>query len=50
VARCSKGRARAAESAVLDGVLGVVVAPAGRLLLVLEVAVEDSRIGQKTMG
>jgi hypothetical protein len=29
---------------VLDGVLGVVVAPAGRLLLVLEVAIEDGRI------
>ena len=44
VAEAFKGRAQAAVSAVLDGVLGVVVAPGGRLLLVLEVAVEDGRI------
>ncbi len=44
VAEAFKGRAQAAESALLDGVLGVVVAPAGRLLLVLEVSVEDGRI------
>jgi RNA polymerase sigma-70 factor (ECF subfamily) len=44
VAEAFMGRAQAAESVVLDGVLGVVVAPAGRLLLVLEVAVEDGRI------
>jgi RNA polymerase sigma-70 factor (ECF subfamily) len=44
VAEAFIGRAQAAASAVLDGVLGVVVAPAGRLLLVLEVAVEDGRI------
>lgn len=44
VAEAFVGRAQAADSAVLDGVLGVVVAPAGRLLLVLEVAVEDGRI------
>lgn len=44
VAEAFVGRAQAAESVVLDGVLGVVVAPAGRLLLVLEVAVEDGRI------
>lgn len=44
VAEAFKGRAQAAESAVLDGVLGILVAPAGRLLLVLEVAVEDGRI------
>jgi RNA polymerase sigma-70 factor (ECF subfamily) len=44
VAEAFMGRARAAESIVLDGVLGVVVAPAGRLLLVLEVAIEDGRI------
>ena len=29
---------------MLDGVVGVVVAPAGRTLLVLEVAIEDGRI------
>ena len=44
VAEAFKGRAQAAGSAVLDGVLGVVVAPAGRTLLVLEVAIEDGRI------
>jgi RNA polymerase sigma-70 factor (ECF subfamily) len=44
VAEAFKGRAQAAESAVLDGVLCVVVAPGGRVLLVLEVAVEDGRI------
>ena len=38
------GRAQEAEPAVLDDVLGVVVAPGGRVLLVLEVAVEDGRI------
>lgn len=44
VAEAFKGRAQAAESALLDGVLGIVVAPAGRLLLVLEVAIDDGRI------
>ena len=44
VAEAFKGRAQAARSAVLDGVLGVVVAPDGRTLLVLEVAIEDGRI------
>lgn len=44
VAEAFKGRAQAAESAVLDGVLGILVAPAGRLLVVVEVAVEGGRI------
>ena len=44
VAQAFKGRAQAATSAVLDGVLGVVVAPEGRVLLVREVATEDGRI------
>jgi RNA polymerase sigma-70 factor (ECF subfamily) len=44
VAEAFKGRAQAATSALLDGVLGVVVAPEGRTLLVLEVAVEYGRI------
>jgi RNA polymerase sigma-70 factor (ECF subfamily) len=44
VAEVFRGRAQAALPAVLDGVLGVVVAPAGKVLLVLEVAVEDGRI------
>jgi RNA polymerase sigma-70 factor (ECF subfamily) len=44
VAQAFTGRAQAAYSALLDGVLGVVVAPAGRVLLALEVAVENGRI------
>ena len=44
VAEAFKGRAQAAQSAVLDGVLGVIVAPSGRLLLVLEVAIDNGRI------
>ncbi len=44
VAEAFKGRAQAAASAVLDGVLGVVVAPGGHPILVLEVAVENGRI------
>jgi RNA polymerase sigma-70 factor (ECF subfamily) len=44
VAEAFMGRAQAAESAILEGVLGVMVAPSGRLLLVLEVAIEDGRI------
>lgn len=44
VAEAFMGRAQAAEPALLDGVLGVVVAPAGRLLVVLEVAIENGRI------
>jgi RNA polymerase sigma-70 factor (ECF subfamily) len=44
VAEAFMGRAQAARSEMLDGVLGVVVAPGGRLLLALEVAVEDGRI------
>ena len=44
VAEAFVGRAQEAEPAVLDDVLGVVVAPGGRVLLVLEVAVEDGRI------
>ena len=44
VAQAFKGRAQAARSAIIDGVLGVVVAPAGDVLLVLEVVVEDGRI------
>jgi RNA polymerase sigma-70 factor (ECF subfamily) len=44
VAEAFLGRAQAAEATLLDGVLGVVVAPGGRLLLALEVAVENGRI------
>ena len=44
IAEAFMGRAQTAESAVLDGVLGAVVAPGGRMLLVLEVAIENGRI------
>jgi RNA polymerase sigma factor (sigma-70 family) len=44
VAEAFKGRAQAAESAVVDGVLCAVVAPGSRVLLIVEVAVEDGRI------
>lgn len=44
VAEAFKGRAQAAYSAVLDGVVGFIVAPGDRLLLVVEVAVDDGRI------
>lgn len=44
IAEVFQGRAQAAQAALLDGVLSVVVAPAGRVFLVLEVAVEDGRI------
>jgi RNA polymerase sigma-70 factor (ECF subfamily) len=44
VADAFKGRAQAARSAMLDGVLGVVVGPVSRPFLVLEVAIEDGRI------
>ena len=44
VAQAFKGRAQTATSALLDGVLGAVVEPEGRVLLVLEVAIEDGRI------
>src|SRR4051794_19819632 len=44
VAQAFMGRATTAVSALLDGVLGVAVAPEGRLLVVLEVAIEDGRI------
>jgi RNA polymerase sigma factor (sigma-70 family) len=44
VANAFKGRAQAARTALLDGAVHVVVAPAGRLLLVLRVDVRDGRI------
>jgi RNA polymerase sigma-70 factor (ECF subfamily) len=44
VARSFLGRARAARSALIDGVLGVVVAPKGRLLLVLNVTIRNGKI------
>lgn len=44
VARTFKGRARNAQVALVDGTPGVVVAPQGRLLLVLRAKVVDGRI------
>jgi RNA polymerase sigma-70 factor (ECF subfamily) len=44
VARFFLGRAQAARSAVIDGAVGVVVAPNGRLLLVLNVTITNGKI------
>jgi DNA-directed RNA polymerase specialized sigma24 family protein len=44
VARSFLGRAQAARSALIDGALGVVVAPNGRLLLVLNVTITNGKI------
>jgi RNA polymerase sigma-70 factor (ECF subfamily) len=44
VARFFSGRARAARPALINGGLGVVVAPRGRLLLVLNVSIANGRI------
>jgi RNA polymerase sigma factor (sigma-70 family) len=44
VARSFVGRAQAARSALVDGAVGVVVAPRGRLLLVLRVTFGNGRI------
>lgn len=39
-----KGGARAAQAAMVDGAVGVVVAPRGRLLMVLKFTIADGRI------
>ena len=44
VARMFLGRAQAARTALVDGGLGLVVAPKGRLLLALRVGIHDGRI------
>jgi RNA polymerase sigma-70 factor (ECF subfamily) len=44
VARFFSGRAQAARPALVNGKVGVVVAPQGRLLLVLNVSIENGRI------
>jgi hypothetical protein len=46
VAQFFKGRAQLARSALVDGRVGVVVAPNGRLLLVLLPVVADGRIAE----
>jgi RNA polymerase sigma-70 factor (ECF subfamily) len=44
VAQAFKGRARSAQSALINGAVGVVVAPRGQLLLVLNVTVANGKI------
>src|SRR5581483_794370 len=46
VARLFAGRARATQSALVNGSIGVVVAPRGRLLLVLELAITNGKIAR----
>ena len=44
VARSFQGRAQAARTALVDGAVGVVVAPNGRLMLALRVTITNGRI------
>lgn len=44
VARVFSGRAQAARPALVDGALGFVVAPAGRLMLAMNLTITDGRI------
>ncbi|HEY0737863.1 MAG TPA: sigma-70 family RNA polymerase sigma factor [Herpetosiphonaceae bacterium] len=44
IAGQSAGRAKAAQAALVDGNVGVVVAPYGRLMLVLQLTITDARI------
>ncbi len=44
VAQAFKGRARSAHSALVNGAVGVVVAPRGQLLLVLKVTIANGKI------
>jgi RNA polymerase sigma-70 factor (ECF subfamily) len=44
VAKTYMGRAQSARSALMDGVVGAVVAPRGRLLLVLDFAIANGKI------
>jgi len=46
VAKVYVGRAKTAEVALLDGEIGILVAPAGKLLLVSKVVVRDGRIAE----
>ena len=46
VARLFAGRARATQSALVNGSLGIVVAPHGRLLLVMELAITNGKIAR----
>lgn len=44
VAQQFKGRAQSAQVGLIDGIIGIVVAPRGRLLLVLRPTIRDGRI------
>ncbi len=44
VAKAYQGRAQTARTALIDGAVGVVVAPSGRLMLVLVVTIADGKI------
>ena len=44
IARAFAGRAQAARAALIDGALGLVVAPRGRLLMVLKLSIAGDRI------
>jgi RNA polymerase sigma factor (sigma-70 family) len=44
VAQAFAGRARSAQIGLIDGAIGVIIAPEGNLRLVLEVAIRDGRI------
>jgi hypothetical protein len=44
VKRVAKGRARAARPALVNGAVGVVVAPRGRLLMVLSFTISSGKI------
>lgn len=44
VAKQSLGRAKAAQSALVNGAVGVVIAPQGRLLMVLRFTITDGRV------
>lgn len=46
VARAYQGRAQTARSALVDGRVGVVVAPNGRLMLVLRVTIANGKIAE----
>lgn len=48
VAKAFQGRAQEARFVLVDGAAGVVVAPSGRLLLVLDVTIQDGKIAAIT--
>ncbi|HME91294.1 MAG TPA: hypothetical protein VKE49_07710 [Myxococcaceae bacterium] len=46
VAKLYSGRAHGAGSALIDGAVGIVVAPLGRLMMVIRVTVSSGRISK----